>query len=336
MKALSLPSAALGRFYRSIRLLYRSMRPTHNELLLPETYSTAEGFEYDVYLPRTKPIRTVMMIYGMTIGGKQDVRVMKFARSCANAGLRVIVPYLPGLMGFVFEFGDMQRLESIAKRVASESSEKISLIGFSTGGSYSLLLAGRPALTEKIGPVVLFSPIYDAREVAEHLHAPVDRLPSSGRELDWFIWSQFVIAYRNRNLLGLSDAVQEALQTMLADYDAFDLDVKRVFHQNHVAGLDLIHHGSLLHEGTTLDLLSARGHLAQVLSPVFILHDVADQVVPPDQSRRMHAELTRRGAAFHQEVLITPWLSHVVMQTSGSLGELFRIIGFLAELFKTT
>ena len=335
MKAISSTVSTPGRFSRSVRLLFRTMRPRYSDLLLPEPQRTAEGFEYDVYQPRTRPIRTILLIYGMTIGGKQDVRVMKFARSCASAGLRVIVPHLPGLMGFMIESGDMQRLDSIAKHVVSEYLEKTGLIGFSTGGSYALLLAGRPALIDKIGPVVLFSPIYDAREVAARLHAPVEKPPRVERELDWFIWSQFVIAYRNRFLLELPVDVQDSLKLMLADYDAYTLEIKQAFHNNHIAGLKLSQHGGLLNEGPTLDLLSARGQLAHVQSPVFILHDAADQVVPPDQSRRMYAELTGRGDAFQQEVLITPWLSHVVMQTSGSLPELFRIISFLSELFNT-
>jgi hypothetical protein len=56
--------------------------------------------------------------------------------------------------------------------------------------------------------------------------------------------------------------------------------------------------------------------------------------VPPDHSRRMYAELAKRGAGYHQAVLITAWLSHVVMQTTGSLTELFRIVGFMSELFR--
>jgi hypothetical protein len=59
-------------------------------------------------------------------------------------------------------------------------------------------------------------------------------------------------------------------------------------------------------------------------------------VVPPNHSRRMYAELARRGPGFRQEVLITPWLSHVVMQTTGSPAELFQIITFVSELFRST
>ena len=335
MKIFSSTPGTPERLSRSIRLLFRSMRPNYIELLLAEKHQTAEGYEYDVYHPRTKPIRTVLMIYGMTIGGAEDVRVIKFARACANAGLRVVVPHLPGLTKFLIEPGDMQRLESVAGHLIQENTGKLGLIGFSTGGSYSLLLAARTGLRDRIGPVVLFSPIYDAREVFSYLHSPQETAPITDHDLDGVIWGQFVIAYRNKDILGLTPGVQEALKTLLEDYESYDLKIKQTFYQNHVERHNLTGRSDIISEGSDLELLSARGQLASVIAPVYILHDAADRVVPPDQSRRMYAELARRGGAAHQEILVTPWLSHVVMQTSGSLTELFRIVSFLSELFQT-
>ena len=324
------------RISRGARVLFRAMRPVHTDILIPETRFTPEDFEYALYCQKGKAFRTVMLLYGMTIEGKDDVRVMNFARSCANAGLRVIVPHLPGLMGFLVEQSDLLRLESILKNAAQESDEKIGLIGFSTGGSYSLLLSANPSLSEMIGPVVLFSPIYDVRVVAERLHAPFNPPPQAEKDWDQYYWAQYVIAMRNRDQLGLTEAVQEALQILLADYDNYEPEVKQAFFDKHIGPLNLIERSDLVFEGVTLDVLSARGHLAAVKSPVFILHDASDQLVPPEQSRRMHSELALRGPGFRQEILVTPWLSHVAMKNSGSPAELFRIVSFISELFRIT
>lgn len=86
--------------------------------------------------------------------------------ACTNAGLKVVIPHLPGLREFIVAEDDLQRLERILDCLP-ENGPGIGLIGFSTGGSYSLLLAANPALKHKIGPVILFSPIYDVRDVAE-------------------------------------------------------------------------------------------------------------------------------------------------------------------------
>ncbi|HEY3311420.1 MAG TPA: alpha/beta hydrolase [Anaerolineales bacterium] len=324
------------RLSRGAKILFRTMRPRYDDLLLPETRRTAEGFEYQVYQPQGKVIRTVMLVNGMTIRGEDDPRMVMFARSCAEAGLRVAIPLLPGLKEFIVEKGDMRRLESVARVLSRNNEERIGMIGFSTGGSYSLLLAAHPLLGAKIGPLVLFSPVYDVRDVAERLHTPIDPHPETAKEWDQFYWGQYVIAFRNRKKLRLATAVREALSILLGDWAEYSLEVKRAFFENHILGLQLIGHPDLFNEGQNLDLLSARGHLAEVKSPVFILHDASDQVVPPDHSRRMYAELAKRGAGFRQEVLVTPWLSHVVMNTTGNPAELFQIISYVSELFRST
>lgn len=334
MKTAGHPMSKSERISRSMRVMFRTMRPRRDDLILPEIQHTTAGDEYHIYYPRGKALRTVILIYGMTIEGAQDGRLIKFAGACANAGLKVVVPHLPGLMDFIVAPGDLQRLERIVDSLKPENGSPLALIGFSTGGSYALLLAANPALRDKIGPVVLFSPIYDARDVAERLHAPADPPPGTPKEWDQFIWAQFVIAHRNRTLLKLSEAEQEALQIFLADYDRFEIAVKHLFYDEHIAPHQLTIRKDLLHEGTDLDALSAHGHLAVVKSPVFILHDAADRVVPPEHSRHMHAELSQRGADFNQGVLITPWLSHVVMQKTGSLTELFQFISYISELFR--
>ena len=322
------------RISRGVQVMFRTMRPRRDDLMLPDIHQTASGYEYHVYYPCGKAIRTLVLIYGMSIAGENDGRLLKFARACANAGLKVIIPHLPGLMDFRFARNDLQRLVEITRLLMQNGREKIGLIGFSTGGSYAMLLAKHPALRKKIGPVVLFSPIYDARDVADRLHAPLNPLPQTPKAWDHFYWNQYFIAYRNRKRLALSEGVQSALQILLTDWDGHSLDVKRVFYENQILPLHLFGRADLLDEGATLAQLSARGQLANVKSPVFILHDAADQIVPPDHSRRMHAELAQRGAEFRQEILVTPWLSHVMLQNTGSLSELTKIVSFTAELFR--
>ena len=336
-KNMKVPAHSLSnseRISRGLRVMFRTMRPRHDDLILPEIHYTSQGDEYHVYYPAGKPLRTVVLIYGMTIEGAQDGRVLKFARACANAGLKVIVPHLPGLMDFTVTPGDMQRLEHILGSLNLESETKMALIGFSTGGGYALLLAANPQLADKIGPLILFSPIYDARDVFERIHAPADPPPHTPKEWDQYYWGQYVVAFRNRAQLGLSHSALSSLHIFLADYDRHTLETKRAFYEAYIAPHNLLELSGLLNEGPALDQLSARGHLAEVTSPVFILHDASDRVVPPDHSRHMHAELALRGAASGQDMLITPWLSHVVMQKTGSPAELLKIVSFVSELFR--
>jgi predicted esterase len=271
----------------------------------------------------------------MSIDGHNDFRLVKFARACADAGLKVIIPELPGLMNFRFAPDDLHRLIDIANDVTQGHREELGLIGFSTGGSYSLLMAGRPELRDKIGPMVLFSPLYDARDVATRLQALPDPLPQSDKTWDQFYWMQFFIAYRNQKRLRIPDVVVGILKILLTDWEGHDLDVKRVFYDNFIRSLHLHERKKLLDEGAVLEQLSPRGQITCcVKSPVFIIHDATDMIVPPYHSQRIHDELSERGSNYRQEVLVTPWLAHVVLQNTGNLSELTRIVSFTAELFR--
>lgn len=326
--------SSVERLKRGMRLLLGTVRPKHTDILLPDICISPDGYEYDVYHPRGKALRTVLVVYGMTILGREDVRLVRFARACVDNGLRVIMPHLPGLMDFEISRQDMQRLESIVRCEAAHEQEQLGLVGFSTGGSYSLLLAADPTLRGLLGPIVLFSPIYDIRDVFERLHAVPKEVPKTDKDWDQFIWAQYVIAFRNRNLLELPEAVVDALRILLAEYDEMDIQVKKIFYKNHIQALKLTSRSGLVNEGQVLDQLSARGHLAEVKSPVFILHDATDHLVPPDHTRLMHKELAKRGMGLRQRMLVTLWLSHVIVQTSGNPLELYKMIDYLGELFR--
>ena len=321
-------------FFRSIYLMYRTMNPTLTNDIVPEVLHTDDGYDYHVFSPIGKSIRTIMIIYGMTIGGPTDARLVKFAKACTEAGLKVIIPDLPGLNNFRIEIGDFQRVTSIGRKLGDTEKNKIGLIGFSTGGSYALLLAGQDEFLNWIGPIVLFSPIYEARLVADRLHAEQDPYHKSEKELDGLYWAKYVIAYRNPILFLQDDEIYKVLQKKLLDYDDLGLDTKREFYEILTNEFHLENKKDLFYEDDVFEKLSAKGNLLTVRSPVFIIHDVSDQIVLPEQSIRMFEELSKRGIGYQQKLLVTQWLSHVVMQKKGSIAELVKFITLLSEIFQ--
>src|SRR5512133_2726263 len=120
------------RLSRSVRMMFRAVRPRRDALVLPSIQQTSRGYEYHVYYPRGKALRTILLIYGMSIDGHNDFRLVKFARACADAGLKVVIPELPGLMNFRFAHEDLHRLIDVTNDVAKDRREELGLIGFST------------------------------------------------------------------------------------------------------------------------------------------------------------------------------------------------------------
>ncbi len=317
---------------KGVQLLAQTVIPTYQDLMLPEQSKTLEGYDYNVYYPRGKAIHTILLIYGMTISGENDTRLLEFAFSCVRAGLKVVIPHLPGLSDYMIDAGDLARLHAVARDLTSGKPEKLGLVGFSTGGSYALLLAADPLLREQISPVLLFSPIYDVRDVFIRLHATL--VPhASIKERDQLIWSQFVIAYRNRDLLKLSPYALRTIRIILTDFEAYDQDFKNLFFETQIKGLNLSRRDDLVNEGPVLDDLSAKGQLANVKSPVFILHDQTDRVVPPQHSALIHQELAARGNGFTQEILITSILEHVEVKKLNLPRDVLQMAGFLSQLF---
>lgn len=322
-----------GQISRGMHLLRGALHPDYADLLIPETYFTREGFEFQVYHPGGRALRTVVLVYGMTILGEEDGHITAFARACASAGLRVIVPVLPGLKRYVVDSEDVFRLKKILDTLLMDVDSKLGVVGLSTGGDYALLLASTPKYCEVFDPVILLSPIYNLREVFERVHA-LDA-PNSQLKEDWdlYYWRQCILAYRNHLVLNISDESEQKLQQLLGDFELTPLSKKRHFFEQYIAPLNLLSRHDLLNEGTLLDQLSIGGRLHNTTSPIYIMHGSSDPVVSPDHSRRIYAELARRGLGFKQKLLVTPWFSHVELQTALNVKELLMILYILGKLF---
>lgn len=315
------------------QVLLGTLHPNHADVLIPEKCFTTEGFEYHIYHPSGRALRTVLLVYGMCILGEEDGHVTAFARSCANAGLRVVVPVLPGLKQFTVDGEDFFRLEKIVHVIMENEAETIGMVGLSTGGNYALLLASLQAFCQKINPVLLLSPIYDLQDVFHNMHSPNVPEKPFGSGWNIYCWQQFVIAYRNHLMLEISGNNHKRLEGILDDYELLSLKEKTSFFEKNIVPLKLPGRPYLLNEGTLLDTLSAAGNLKNIRSSIYIIHGSIDPLVSPEHSRKIYAELSLRGDGFKQELLVTPWFSHVDFKATMNVKELFTIVSFLGELF---
>jgi len=57
----------IKRLSRGLRMMYHTMRPRIDNLTLPEILYTDAGDEYHIYYPRGKALRTVIVVYCMSI-----------------------------------------------------------------------------------------------------------------------------------------------------------------------------------------------------------------------------------------------------------------------------
>lgn len=322
----------LSRLWNGTRLFIRSLQEKPAGNIAPQAGMTARGNAYELYQPKGGAWKTIVPVYGMGLPGERDPRLNKFVQACLETNLRVVVPDLPGMKAYRLETGDLDRLIDVLQFIRTQHREEITIVAFSAGASISLSACAAPSLADQIKSALLFSPLYDIREVWQTLHRQeIDR--SSHKNWDNALWTQYVIAYRNRDRLGLSDDEKAIITNTLRYYDIAITDrEKREFYERVIAPMRLQDKRDLLMEEDAFEILSPRGKLDRVRARIAILHDATDTVVPPSHSERILAELRERENG-QQRLLITNLLAHVTVQGGANLVAVFKLIDMLGEVF---
>jgi pimeloyl-ACP methyl ester carboxylesterase len=129
-----------------------------------EEVELANGTAADMYSPGADA-PAIVLVPGATRSGRDDPRVTRAARALARAGRRVLVPELE-LYGRTFESVD---IDSIADAVAfvSNGPRDVVLVGFSYGGSLSLIAASRPDVEARLTAIGVFGAYYDLAHVIQ-------------------------------------------------------------------------------------------------------------------------------------------------------------------------
>ncbi|HUT52979.1 MAG TPA: phosphatase PAP2 family protein [bacterium] len=297
--------------------------------------STPEGVEYDLYEPASRPgARTFILVTGLTVSGEKDHRLVNFARCLAESGITAAAVSLPGLKNCRFSEADVGRISDLAAYLDSRSGEKPGVIAFSFGAGLALLAAADEKNHGHLDPVILFGPYHFLPEVLDQLARKYNRAPESGEDWDNYVWLRTLLAYRDRDKLGLDQEEMKELMDLAGSYCSEpSLARKRAFHERTLSRLYPSLSVSDL-ESEPLARLSPASRLADVRARVLILHDANDILVPPEQSRRIFAELGSRPAGGGQRLLITPWLSHVTARSAWKILDVFRILSIMGEIFR--
>jgi hypothetical protein len=323
----------IRRNWNGARLFVRSLQSKPKLNIPPQTQKTQHGSSFDLYTPEGKPLKTIIPVYGMGLLAEHDPRLNKFIQACLEMNTRVAVPHLPGLKSYLLERRDLEKLIDLMGYIHEQYQETISIIAFSAGASIALSACSDPTIADKVSSIVVFSPLHDIREVWQTLHNQEVNGKTGDKELDEALWAQYVIAYRNRVKLGLSDEDKMTIENSLRQWNfGLPLEVKRSFHLQVMEPLHLSARHDLLMENDAFDILSPRGKLKGVQACVSILHDASDCIVPPAHGQRILDELNQGNSGKHR-LLVTPLLAHVTIHAGRNILDALRIINFLGDLY---
>lgn len=125
-----------------------------------------EQIPADLYrLPDGKRRAAILLTHGIIEDGKDDPRLVRFARSLARSGFVVLVPELKGMKSFRILFNDVDDIvisfRYLASRKEIVDEKKMGLIGFSYGAGPTFMAAADPSIRRQVKFLVSFGGYYD-------------------------------------------------------------------------------------------------------------------------------------------------------------------------------
>ena len=320
-------------------LFVRLARDPHTSEPLSDIEETrdhlAEGGPcvYDLYRPKRPAIGLIVAVHGATLHGGRDLRLIHFGRCLARSRVACAVPSLPGLTACRWEPQDVDALCATARDAANAVRAPLGIVGFSFGGSYSLVAAGRPSFADRVRFVVAFGAYHDLGALLDGYvdarHAP----SRSATDWDNWVYLNVVLAGQYADKVGLSPSVQAEARDLLWRFchDA-TLEEKRAFYERHLADRDLVSVAGRLQDRAVLKAISPANQLAGLRAAVSLIHDDQDTMVPPEQGERLHREAAAVVGADRCRMLRTSLLSHVSLGNVMQLTEVSRLYHALAPL----
>lgn len=298
-----------------------------------ERHIIAGGEQFDLYSPPASR-QTILLVPGFGLSGEADPRVTRFARAFVSVGVQVAVPLLDGLRAYRFDPQDLETLAGICQHLHKNIGRPLGMVAFSAGASLGLCAAARDELRDVINPLILFSPIADMYDTWQAFHQRNPLPPEGSKAWDDFIWAQCIIAWRNREKLGLSSADTTRLAHALRRYSVgMRSREKKNLYEHFIYPLDILSHPDLLCEETDMRELSPIGRLGNVRARVVLFHQQRDNLVPASHSERLFQELQARGGG-REHLFLNTALAHANLNRFPNLRQVWKVLQLMGILFE--
>jgi dienelactone hydrolase len=316
--------------------------------------SAASHVRARLYEPEGGFSRTALLVSGLHAAGIDEPRLVGLAQDLSASGLAVVTPDFPELPAFDITPAITDSIERAAAWLAANPEfapdGRVGMMGISFSGGLSAVAAGRPSLAGRVAYVFSFGGHSELRRVLEYLCtgrvAGVVRPPHDyGLAVILFDMADHVVPGNQveplraavRRFLYASHldrvdkpaAVREfaTLRTLAATLPEPSRTLLTYVNDRDVAklGPHLLPH---VHQYDELSGLSP-AKSPRPAAPVFLLHGVDDNVIPPEESTALGQYL-----AGHTEthVLLSGLISHAEADRPASLGDILELAGFWGDL----
>ncbi|MCI0570940.1 MAG: hypothetical protein L0Y66_09320 [Myxococcaceae bacterium] len=308
-----------------------------------------------VYRPRQPKGHPLLLTTGVHAAGIDEPRLVKLAGDLAAGGLVVVTPEPPELVRYQLSPTVPDRLEDAALWLLTQPElapgGKVGLMGISFSGGLSVVAAGRPALREKVAYVLSLGGHGELTRVLTFLCTGVQPDGERRRPHDYGV-AVLLLNVADRLVPGEQvEPLRDGIRTFLRASNLTLEDPRRaeetfqearrletrlsppastllgMVNSRDVASLGplLLPHMPVLAADPSL----SPEHSPPPSAPVYLLHGVADSVIPAIESELLAGALRPHTEVHH---LATPLISHAEANGEVSPVELYRLAAFWSRL----
>jgi hypothetical protein len=285
--------------------------PVIEKVRYPTRFGQAEG---DIYRPAAGgPHPGIVVCLGVVPFGVDHPQVPVLGKALARAGFVTLLYWSPAMRDFRLDPEDIENITLAYHWLIEQpyvDPTRSGLLGTCVGGSFALMAAATPRIRDRVSFISAYAP-YSSLWTFAHDVASRTRSGGDGRE-PWRVdpLTRKVFVHSMTSFLEPSEA--EWFRSEFAN------------ESGHLAGRELSAHGQAVYSLFTardendvevalhrlplilqeqLTTLSPINYLKDIHPPLMILlHDRGDQVIPVDESRRLHSALNGHAGVHYTEM----------------------------------
>ena len=340
---LGLQSPALeSRFEQAVARL--GANPVRTEMrTIPAPAPIAARFYYPVGHDNAP---AVIVLHGVHHLGIEEPRLVAFATALSSHGFLAITPELNDLADYRVTPETIQSIGECARFVRQSSGKPATIIGLSFAGGLSLMAAAQPRWRDDIGVIVAVGGYDDLQRVLEYYATGVITGPSGKvTRLPAHEYGPLVAVYDYPGEFFSAGDVAAARATLRyllwEDRKRAQAEARRLtpqgeqrmesLFQHHIDALSPVLLRGVRKYHDALAAVSPHGNLAGLQASVYLLHGVADNVVPADETEWLERDVPSRCLRM---ALISPVVSHLDLNNSPTLADKLKLVHFMSDLLQ--
>ncbi len=304
--------------------------------------------EVDHYEPSAQYSGTLVVVHGMSPKGKQDPRVSALCYALCKVGYRVIAPDIDTIKQLTICPSQIEVIANILYEIANDKtitpSGNIGVLAPSFSGAMCIAAAALPNIKNQIKAVCAIGAFTEVDSVISYLLSngtadPYGRfivlkkiVPLVCTENGLFQGALDAAIQDNLNAIDFNEFTNAYNRYLSSLVESDRQKIRRLFH-------DAVYREQLFNTSKNvlsdeLKALDIVKRIEGLSASVFLLHGLADSVIPCEQSQKLYQEL--KSLKKKAELVITPFISHGDTQFRLSqLPDMARIVQGFASYFRS-